>query len=140
MWGGGVRVHAAHFCLQVISARRRFSVRPPATSGPAEFERVFRAQSVAPQHHRLCFDVFDRIISDPRRANCSEYFPLFVAVLWLSGLFFSQGDATPDRPPLSGDERSRARCVAGLASTCGLLYLYARLSYFRGYSRSPQQR
>ncbi|XP_003978163.2 leukotriene C4 synthase [Takifugu rubripes] len=85
----------AHFCLQVISARRKFSVRPPATSGPAEFERVFRAQ-----------------------ANCSEYFPIFVAVLWLSGLFFSQG----------------------LASACGLLYLYARLSYFRGYSRSPQQR
>ncbi|XP_056899526.1 leukotriene C4 synthase isoform X1 [Takifugu flavidus] len=108
----------AHFCLQVISARRKFSVRPPATSGPAEFERVFRAQ-----------------------ANCSEYFPIFVAVLWLSGLFFSQGDLRwPGRPRLSSDERSRACCVAGLASACGLLYLYARLSYFRGYSRSPQQR
>lgn len=47
-------------------------------------------------------------------------------------------DPAPPRP--SRRERSRARCVAGLASACGLLYLSARLSYFRGYSRSPQQR
>lgn len=30
--------------------------------------------------------------------------------------------------------------VVGLASACGLLYLCGRLSYFRGYSQSPQQR
>ncbi|XP_063341064.1 leukotriene C4 synthase [Pelmatolapia mariae] len=85
----------AYFSLQVIYARRKYSVSPPATSGPPEFERVFRAQ-----------------------ANCSEYFPIFITVLWLSGVFFSQG----------------------LSSVCGLLYLYGRFNYFRGYSESAQGR
>ncbi|KAF7707154.1 leukotriene C4 synthase [Silurus meridionalis] len=57
----------AYFSLQVIKARRKYSISPPATSGHPDFERVFRAQ-----------------------ANCSEYFPLFVITLWLAGLFFSQ--------------------------------------------------
>ncbi|XP_026135475.1 leukotriene C4 synthase [Carassius auratus] len=57
----------AYFSLKVIYARRKYSVSPPATSGPPEFERIFRAQ-----------------------ANCSEYFPLFVFSLWLAGVFFSQ--------------------------------------------------
>ncbi|KTF94188.1 hypothetical protein cypCar_00001830 [Cyprinus carpio] len=57
----------AYFSLKVIYARRKYSVSPPATTGPPEFERVFRAQ-----------------------ANCSEYFPLFVFSLWLAGVFFSQ--------------------------------------------------
>ncbi|XP_051913149.1 leukotriene C4 synthase [Hippocampus zosterae] len=61
----------AYFSLQVISARRKFRVSPPCTSGPPQFERVFRAQ-----------------------VNCSEYFPLFIAILWTSGVFFSQGDVT----------------------------------------------
>lgn len=30
------------------------------------------------------------------RANCSEYFPIFISVLWTSGLFFSQGDQTAE--------------------------------------------
>ncbi|XP_039899060.1 leukotriene C4 synthase isoform X1 [Simochromis diagramma] len=85
----------AYFSLQVIYARRKYSVSPPATTGPPEFERVFRAQ-----------------------ANCSEYFPIFITVLWLSGVFFSQG----------------------LSSVCGLLYLYGRFNYFRGYSESAQGR
>ncbi|XP_010748930.2 leukotriene C4 synthase isoform X2 [Larimichthys crocea] len=85
----------AYFSLQVIYSRRKHSVSPPATSGPPEFERVFRAQ-----------------------ANCSEYFPIFIVVLWTSGVFFSQG----------------------LSSVCGLLYLHARLRYFRGYSQSAQGR
>ncbi|XP_005453291.1 leukotriene C4 synthase [Oreochromis niloticus] len=85
----------AYFSLQVIYARRKYSVSPPATSGPPEFERVFRAQ-----------------------ANCSEYFPIFITVLWLSGVFFSQG----------------------LSSVCGLLYLYGRFNYFQGYSESAQGR
>ncbi|XP_072487360.1 leukotriene C4 synthase isoform X2 [Notamacropus eugenii] len=34
----------AYFSWQVITARRRFRVSPPATTGPPEFERVFRAQ------------------------------------------------------------------------------------------------
>ncbi|KAL6117365.1 ltc4s [Pungitius sinensis] len=85
----------AYFSLQVIYARRKFSVSPPATSGPPQFDRVFRAQ-----------------------ANCSEYFPIFLCVLWTSGVFFSQG----------------------VSSVCGLLYLYGRLRYFRGYCQSSQQR
>ncbi|GAA6232006.1 leukotriene C4 synthase-like [Lates japonicus] len=85
----------AYFSLQVIYARRKYSVSPPATTGPPEFERVFRAQ-----------------------ANCSEYFPIFITVLWTAGVFFSQG----------------------LSSVCGLLYLYGRLQYFHGYSQSAQGR
>ncbi|XP_061089562.1 leukotriene C4 synthase isoform X2 [Conger conger] len=80
---------------EVIYARRKYSVSPPSTTGPPEFERVFRAQ-----------------------ANCSEYFPIFVITLWVTGVFFSQA----------------AACV------CGLLYLYGRLMYFQGYSESAHGR
>ncbi|KAK7916226.1 hypothetical protein WMY93_011987 [Mugilogobius chulae] len=58
----------AYFSLQVIYARRKYKVSPPNTSGPPEFERVFRAQ-----------------------VNCSEYFPLFITALWTSGIFLHQG-------------------------------------------------
>ncbi|XP_057706059.1 leukotriene C4 synthase [Corythoichthys intestinalis] len=85
----------AYFSLQVIGARRKFRVSPPCTSGPPDFERLFRAQ-----------------------ANCSEYFPMFVALLWTSGIFFNQG----------------------VSCACGALYLYARLRYFHGYAESAQQR
>ncbi|XP_016283478.2 leukotriene C4 synthase isoform X1 [Monodelphis domestica] len=85
----------AYFSWQVITARRKFKVSPPATSGPPEFERVFRAQ-----------------------ANCTEYFPLFLAVLWVAGIFFHQG----------------------VAAACGLLYLGARYRYFHGYAGSAQGR
>ncbi|KAB0389786.1 hypothetical protein E2I00_018393, partial [Balaenoptera physalus] len=33
-----------YFSLQVISARRAFRVSPPITTGPPEFERIYRAQ------------------------------------------------------------------------------------------------
>ncbi|XP_062943759.1 leukotriene C4 synthase [Cynocephalus volans] len=85
----------AYFSLQVISARRAFRVSPPLTTGPPEFERVFRAQ-----------------------VNCSEYFPLFLATLWVAGIFFHEG----------------------AAALCGLVYLFARLRYFQGYARSAQLR
>ncbi|CAL8262384.1 unnamed protein product [Lota lota] len=85
----------AYFSLQVVYARRKHSVSPPSTSGPPEFERVYRAQ-----------------------VNCTEYFPIFITVLWIAGLFFHQG----------------------VSSLCGLLYLYSRYCYFNGYSQSPQQR
>ncbi|CAK6445138.1 unnamed protein product [Pipistrellus nathusii] len=85
----------AYFSLQVIAARRAFRVSPPLTTGPPEFERVFRAQ-----------------------VNCSEYFPLFLAALWVAGVF----------------------CHEGAAAACGLVYLFARLRYFQGYARSAQQR
>uniref|UniRef100_A0A8C9QEU2 Leukotriene C4 synthase n=1 Tax=Spermophilus dauricus TaxID=99837 RepID=A0A8C9QEU2_SPEDA len=85
----------AYFSLQVIWARRAFRVSPPLTTGPPEFERVYRAQ-----------------------VNCSEYFPLFLAMLWVAGIFFHEG----------------------AAALCGLVYLFARLRYFQGYSRSAQLR
>ncbi|XP_027809149.1 leukotriene C4 synthase isoform X4 [Marmota marmota marmota] len=80
----------AYFSLQVIWARRAFRVSPPLTTGPPEFERVYRAQ-----------------------VNCSEYFPLFLAMLWVAGIFFHE-------------------------ALCGLVYLFARLRYFQGYARSAQ--
>nr|XP_012430148.3 leukotriene C4 synthase [Taeniopygia guttata]XP_030139919.3 leukotriene C4 synthase [Taeniopygia guttata]XP_041574897.1 leukotriene C4 synthase [Taeniopygia guttata]XP_041574898.1 leukotriene C4 synthase [Taeniopygia guttata] len=85
----------AYFLLQVIYARRLFGISPPKTSGPPEFERIFRAQ-----------------------VNSSEYFPIFLAVLWQAGLFFHQG----------------------LAAALGLLYLYARYCYFMGYKASSSER
>ncbi|NXT53646.1 LTC4S synthase, partial [Pluvianellus socialis] len=85
----------AYFFLQVIYARRVFGISPPRTSGPPEFERIFRAQ-----------------------VNSSEYFPIFLALLWQAGLFFHQG----------------------LAAALGLLYLFARYCYFMGYRASSSER
>ncbi|NXS26862.1 LTC4S synthase, partial [Pomatostomus ruficeps] len=85
----------AYFFLQVIYARRLFGISPPKISGPPEFERIFRAQ-----------------------VNSSEYFPIFLALLWQAGLFFHQG----------------------LAAALGLLYLYARYCYFMGYKASSSKR
>ncbi|XP_037762952.1 leukotriene C4 synthase-like isoform X3 [Chelonia mydas] len=81
----------AYFSLQVIYARRAYGISPPKVSGPPDFERVFRAQ-----------------------VNCSEYFSIFLAVLWQAGLFFHQG----------------------LTAALGLLYLYSRYHYFVGYKES----
>ncbi|KAK4814293.1 hypothetical protein QYF61_014807 [Mycteria americana] len=86
---------AAYFFLQVIYARRVFGISPPKISGPPEFERIFRAQ-----------------------VNSSEYFPIFLALLWQAGLFFHQG----------------------LAAALGLLYLYTRYCYFMGYKASSSER
>ncbi|TST60389.1 Leukotriene C4 synthase [Bagarius yarrelli] len=36
----------AYFSLQVIYARRKYSVPPPATAGHPDFERIFRAHDV----------------------------------------------------------------------------------------------
>ncbi|XP_057265505.1 leukotriene C4 synthase-like [Pezoporus wallicus] len=85
----------AYFFLQVIYARRAFGISPPKISGPPEFERIFRAQ-----------------------VNSSEYFPIFLALLWQAGLFFHQG----------------------LAAALGLVYLYARYCYFMGYKASSSER
>ncbi|KFV10555.1 Leukotriene C4 synthase, partial [Pterocles gutturalis] len=85
----------AYFALQVIYARRKYKISPPQTTGHPEFERIFRAQ-----------------------ANCSEYFPIFISLLWVAGIFFHQG----------------------VAAVCGLLYLYTRLRYFQGYATAAQER
>ncbi|KAM9226525.1 leukotriene C4 synthase-like [Leptosomus discolor] len=85
----------AYFFLQVIYARRAFGISPPKISGPPEFERIFRAQ-----------------------VNSSEYFPIFLAILWQAGLFFHQG----------------------VAAALGLFYLCARYCYFMGYKTSASER
>ncbi|RMB96733.1 hypothetical protein DUI87_26798 [Hirundo rustica rustica] len=64
-------LNTSYFFLQVIYARRLFGISPPKISGPPEFERIFRAQ-----------------------VNSSEYFPIFLALLWQAGLFFHQGKLT----------------------------------------------
>lgn len=87
----------------------------------------------------------------PRRVNCSEYFPLFLATLWVAGIFFhegaGQGGGTlggwgaviPDGGS-SCSPRRLASPLAGAAALCGLFYLFARLRYFQGYARSAQLR
>ncbi|XP_055140939.1 leukotriene C4 synthase isoform X4 [Symphalangus syndactylus] len=113
----------AYFSLQVISARRAFRVSPPLTTGPPEFERVYRAQ-----------------------VNCSEYFPLFLATLWVAGIFFHEGRSVGQGhtrwTPGARAARSPGLRVplAGAAALCGLVYLFARLRYFQGYARSAQLR
>ncbi|XP_068884707.1 leukotriene C4 synthase-like isoform X2 [Aphelocoma coerulescens] len=85
----------AYFAVQVIYARRKYKISPPETTGHPDFERTFRAQ-----------------------ANCSEYFPIFISLLWVAGIFFHQG----------------------VTAVCGLLYLYTRLKYFQGYTVAAQGR
>ncbi|NXW12300.1 LTC4S synthase, partial [Circaetus pectoralis] len=85
----------AYFVLQVIYARRKYKISPPKTTGHPEFERIFRAQ-----------------------VNCSEYFPIFISLLWVAGIFLHQG----------------------VAAACGLLYLYTRFKYFQGYIVAAQGR
>nr|XP_013031408.2 leukotriene C4 synthase-like [Anser cygnoides] len=85
----------AYFTLQVIYARRKYKISPPETTGHPEFERIFRAQ-----------------------VNCSEYFPIFISLLWVAGIFFHQG----------------------VAAACGMLYLYTRFRYFQGYVLAAQGR
>ncbi|XP_030068369.1 leukotriene C4 synthase [Microcaecilia unicolor] len=85
----------AYFAMQVIYARRKYKVSPPNITGNPEFERIYRAQ-----------------------VNCSEYFPLFLSVLWVSGIYFHQG----------------------VAACTGILYLFGRYQYFHGYAASAQGR
>ncbi|MBV8683241.1 MAG: MAPEG family protein [Caulobacteraceae bacterium] len=53
--------------VQVARARTKFGVEAPATTGHADFERVFRVQ-----------------------ANTLEWLPPFLAGLWLFGLFLNE--------------------------------------------------
>ncbi|XP_008987751.2 leukotriene C4 synthase isoform X2 [Callithrix jacchus] len=85
----------AYFSLQVISARRAFRVSPPLTTGPPEFERVYRAQ-----------------------VNCSEYFPLFLATLWVAGIFFHEGLRALRAPQAGPAVRERARPLAAGGAGC----------------------
>ncbi|KAM7007744.1 leukotriene C4 synthase isoform 1-T1 [Passerculus sandwichensis] len=130
----------AYFAMQVIYARRKYKVSPPETTGHPEFERTFRAQ-----------------------ANCSEYFPIFISLLWVAGIFFHQAGLTKKclsssweqlSPLLPGGGSSGSPCSSagawlspraaspgqGVTAVCGLLYLYARLRYFQGYAGAARGR
>ncbi|MGD9803412.1 MAG: MAPEG family protein [Hyphomicrobiaceae bacterium] len=54
-----------YFATQVAVARRRFNVKQPATTGNADFERVFRAH-----------------------INTLEWLPTFLVPLWLCAIYF----------------------------------------------------
>lgn len=58
------------FALRVARARGRFGVSLPATSGHADFERIFRIHQ-----------------------NTNEWLPIFLASLWICALFLSDAGA-----------------------------------------------
>ncbi|KAG9272259.1 microsomal glutathione S-transferase 2 [Astyanax mexicanus] len=76
-------------------SRMKHKIMPPAVNGPPEFERTFRAHQ-----------------------NGVEFFPMFLVVLWASGLF----------------------CNEALAALAGLVYIVGREIYFTGYSNSSRGR
>lgn len=81
-----------------------------------------------------------------RRVNCSEYFPLFLAALWVAGIYFHEGGrGGKGRAGCKGvlghsHMRSPRPAPVGAAAACGLVYLFARLRYFQGYARAAQLR
>ncbi|XP_072729615.1 leukotriene C4 synthase-like isoform X1 [Ciconia boyciana] len=79
------------------------------------FSRIWKSQYVGSDSSAGCCDSPG---SPGARVNSSEYFPIFLALLWQAGLFFHQG----------------------LAAALGLLYLYARYCYFMGYKASSSER
>ncbi|KAG8592704.1 hypothetical protein GDO81_000596 [Engystomops pustulosus] len=50
--------------------------------------------------------------------NCVEFFPIFLVVLWTAGIYFYEE----------------------VAAALGLLYIFARHLYFKGYTTSAQGR
>ncbi|XP_077135325.1 microsomal glutathione S-transferase 2-like isoform X1 [Ranitomeya variabilis] len=84
-----------YYARLVGKSRMKHKIMPPSVTGPPEFERTFRAQQ-----------------------NCVEFFPIFLLVLWIAGIFFYE------------------EVAAGL----GLLYIFARHLYFRGYVAAAQDR
>ncbi|XP_009687593.2 microsomal glutathione S-transferase 2 [Struthio camelus] len=84
-----------HFAWLVGKSRMKHKVMPPAVTGAPEFDRTFRAQQ-----------------------NCAEFYPIFLAALWIAGCFFNQE----------------------LASFLGLVYIFARYKYFHGYVASAKGR
>ncbi|KAM4706422.1 microsomal glutathione S-transferase 2-like [Discoglossus pictus] len=84
-----------YYARLVGRSRMKHKIMPPAVTGPPEFERIFRAQQ-----------------------NCLEFFPIFLVVLWVSGLFFHQE----------------------AAAAIGLLYILSRHIYFKGYVASAKGR
>ncbi|KTF93254.1 hypothetical protein cypCar_00023057 [Cyprinus carpio] len=109
----------AYFSLKVIYARRKHSVSPPATTGPPEFERIFRAQ----------LGLICHILALPEQTvlNISQYSSSRFGWLEFSSVKVSF-------PELKKQE------IAALAVFFGLMYLYGRYLYFHGYAESAQGR
>ncbi|XP_069832949.1 microsomal glutathione S-transferase 2-like [Dendropsophus ebraccatus] len=84
-----------YYARLVGRSRMKHKIMPPAITGHPEFERTFRAQQ-----------------------NCVEFFPIFLAVLWIAGLFFYEE----------------------VAAALGVLYIFARHLYFKGYVTAAQGR
>ncbi|XP_066576222.1 microsomal glutathione S-transferase 2 [Amia ocellicauda] len=88
-------LHLGYLAGRVGKARKKHTIVPPSVTGPPEFERTFRAHQ-----------------------NCVEFYPVFLVVLWTSGIFFSEV----------------------LAAVLGLIYIYSRQMYFDGYTVSVKDR
>jgi glutathione S-transferase len=56
--------------LQVGQARRKYGVKPPATTGTPDFQRVYRVQM-----------------------NTLEWMPIFLPAMWLAALYVNDGVA-----------------------------------------------
>ncbi|XP_041031092.1 microsomal glutathione S-transferase 2 [Carcharodon carcharias] len=87
--------YTAYFAKQVENARKKYKIATPSVTGSSDFERIFRAQQ-----------------------NLNEFYPLFLVVLWTSGLFFNQE----------------------VASVFGFIYLLGQHMYFIGYAESTKGR
>ncbi|XP_062901143.1 microsomal glutathione S-transferase 2 isoform X3 [Mobula hypostoma] len=120
-------IQQAYFAVRVGNARKKYKVLPPAVTGSPDFERIFRAQHPFTQlvySHlgKRCFPVinlaFGRFLCNCHWQNSVEFYPMFLIVLWSSGLFFNQE----------------------IASIVGLLYLFSRFMYFNEYAKSAKRR
>jgi len=80
---------------RVAAARAKFGVKLPAISGHPDFERVFRVQM-----------------------NTLEWMPIFLPLLWLCALYFSDP----------------------VAALLGLLWIVGRALYWSGYSAAVEKR
>ncbi|XP_056625474.1 microsomal glutathione S-transferase 2 [Triplophysa dalaica] len=88
-------LHMGFLARRVGWSRMKHKVMPPSVTGPPEFERTFRAHQ-----------------------NSVEFYPIFLVVLWISGIF----------------------CNEVFAALGGLLYIVAREMYFNGYINESKKR
>jgi len=80
---------------RVAAARGKFDVKLPAISGHPDFERVYRVHM-----------------------NTLEWMPIFLPLLWLCAIYFSDG----------------------AAAVLGLVWIGGRVVYFTGYSKAVEGR
>jgi glutathione S-transferase len=80
---------------RVPVARGKFGVKLPATTGHPDFERVFRVHM-----------------------NTLEWMPIFLPLLWLCAIYFSDG----------------------AAALLGLAWIGGRVLYFTGYAEAVEKR